>query len=162
MGRINYTDEFKKEVIVARYKHGISLRQLTKIYKVSLPTIIKWSKEYIGLFPKKVETMNIIRQLNVEKAENEKRNRFYKKVFPFISSANRREVYNFILQHKKEFGVRWLLDYLSVVPRAYYNFLNYKPSKLMQEKRRKSTILALIKSIYDKHHGAVGYPRMKI
>ena len=46
MVRINYTDEFKKEVINARYKHGISLRQLTKIYKVSMPTIIKWSKEY--------------------------------------------------------------------------------------------------------------------
>lgn len=163
MGRINYTDEFKKEVINARYKHGISLRQLTKIYKVSMPTIIKWSKEYSGLFPEKVEYMNIIRQLNQEKAENEKLNRFYKKVVPFISSANRSEVYSFIVQHKKEFGVRWLLDHLSVVPRAYYNFLNYKPSKLMQEKRRrKSTILALIKSIYDKHHGAVGYPTMKI
>ena len=102
MVRINYTDEFKKEVINARYKHGISLRQLTKIYKVSMPTIIKWSKEYSGLFPEKVEYMNIIRQLNQEKAENEKLNRFYKKVVPFISSANRSEVYSLSLIHISE------------------------------------------------------------
>ncbi len=41
-----YSEEFKEKIVKAVVKEGMGVRQSSRVFKVSVPTIIKWVKEY--------------------------------------------------------------------------------------------------------------------
>ena len=41
-----YSEEFKDKIVKAVVKEGMGIRQSSRVFKVSVPTIIKWVKEY--------------------------------------------------------------------------------------------------------------------
>ncbi|WP_196590000.1 transposase [Pectinatus frisingensis] len=57
------------------------------------------------------------------------------------------------------FGVRWLLQRLSIYPNAYYNFLKDRKAAY---KIKKQQALEAITKIYHEHHGVDGYRTMRI
>lgn len=67
--------------------------------------------------------------------------------------------YRFIKENQEQFGLRWLLKQMGVLPNAYYNYL--KNSKV-EYHQRKEEILAEIKSVYHGLGGIVGHRSMRV
>ncbi|MCS1350873.1 IS3 family transposase [Mechercharimyces sp. CAU 1602] len=63
-------------------------------------------------------------------------------------------MYSFIEEHAFEYGVRWLLKRFQLSPHAYYN--NRKQRKASYY-RRKEAVLNIIKDIYHRYQGKMGY-----
>ena len=67
--------------------------------------------------------------------------------------------YRFIKENQEQFGLRWLLKQMGILPNAYYNYL--KNSKV-EYHQRKEEILAEIKSVYHGLGGIVGHRSMRV
>ena len=62
-------------------------------------------------------------------------------------------------QHKREFGIRWLLRRLVICPNAYYNYRKHRKAAYHAQKE---TVKALIREIYHTHNGVAGYRTMAV
>jgi len=67
--------------------------------------------------------------------------------------------YRFIVQHQEKFGLRWLLNRMSIFPNAYYNCL--KQAKADYQAKKES-VNRKIKRIYHETGGILGYRSMRI
>ena len=69
---------------------------------------------------------------------------------------NRLEAYQFIANHQKEFGIRWLLGRMGICPNAYYNYLKRQKATYIASK---ANICREIESIYHETGGILGHRR---
>lgn len=74
-----------------------------------------------------------------------------------VSEGTKAERFGFVAQNHPRFGVRYLCDQLGVSFQGYYKWLNREVSLRDRENQR---IFQKIVTIYDKHHGNYGSPRV--
>lgn len=108
------------------------------------------------------ESRNSIRnRLNAGGPETEKTNRragkgksILKKGSCILREGNRINLYEFILEHQSEFGIRWMLKEFSLSPNTYYNHLKDRNKNC---RKKKTELLATIQKTYHENNGTAGY-----
>lgn len=43
----NFTDEKKRQILIERNREGITVREICKKYKISIPTYYAWRRDYL-------------------------------------------------------------------------------------------------------------------
>ena len=89
----------------------------------------------------------------------EKGKHILKKSGRILCKRNRFDQYHFIDDHKKEFGVRWLLRQMKICPNAYYN---YKKDKKAEYRISKKRIQEKMLELYHEYSGNLGYQMLRV
>ena len=163
----NYTPEFKKKIVRLHEEEGRTYKSITAEYGVSKASISKWCSEFSKECqikaqsspdtPNEMELMKENLRLRKELEEAKKGKSFLKKSGGILCEGNRLEAYRFVEQHKKEFGIRWLLRRLSIYPNAYYNYRKHRKADFYAQK---AEVQEQIREIYHSHNGVDGYRSM--
>ena len=102
----------------------------SKKKKTTLPTLIKWKKEYEAgsLVKAKLDEefkndLSELKRLKDRIDELEKENKLLKKSTGFLFSTNRLMAFRFIEQHSDEYATSYMLRKFNLNWASYYNYL---------------------------------------
>ena len=122
------TDATRKKVVQQHIQDGRTLKSLAAEYGVSKASISNWVRAYRKECQTndeeriKLELMEELHKLRLEKADLEKENDFLKKSGGILCEGNRLEAYRFIDENKSTYGLRWFLRHKNIQPNAYFNY----------------------------------------